>query len=272
MGFLSEYVTALKQIRPRLDTYNRFGINLYLAGVCETLAKQASLTHAEFKQLLQESVEIMGTRAAQAESFVNRLNSYLDESRYGQMVQSGREAMARKQAGGGDPFASLGMVMEEWNTPKTQKVTSNTIAIVFTDLVGSTDMTSEFGDQMAQDILRAHNSAVRSALGRFSGKEIKHTGDGIMATFDHVPDAVAGMIDVSAGRARPQRGAAAHSAAHSDRHQRGRADQRRKRLLRSGRDHRGAGLRQGRHGPDSRLAGGPGYVRGHRPDLCRSRQ
>jgi adenylate cyclase len=196
MGFLSEYVTALKQIRPRLDTYNRFGINLYLAGVCETLAKQASLTHAEFKQLLQESVEIMGTRAAQAESFVTRLNSYLEEDRYGQMVQCGREAMARKQAGGADPFANLGMVVEEWNTPKTQKVSSNTIAIVFTDLVGSTDMTSEFGDQMAQDILRAHNSAVRSALGRFSGKEIKHTGDGIMATFDHVPDAVAGMIDV----------------------------------------------------------------------------
>jgi len=196
MDFLGGYVTALKTIRPRLDTYNRFGINLYLAGVCEVLAQNVGLTREEFQRLLREAVEIMGTRPAQAASFVRGLQGYLEENRYSQMVQSGREAMSRAAAGSGDPFASLGMVVEDWNTPKTQKLTGSTIAIVFTDMVGSTDLTSEHGDQIAQDILRAHNSAVRSALGRFAGKEIKHTGDGIMATFDHVPDAVAGMIDV----------------------------------------------------------------------------
>ncbi len=195
MDFLSGYVGALKTIRPRLDTYNRFGINLYLAGACQVLARKIGLSRDEFQRLLQEAVEIMGTRPAQAASFVRRLDSYLEESRYSRMVQSGREAMNRAGAGGSDPFASLGMVVEDWNTPKIQKVTASTIAIVFTDMVGSTDLTSEHGDQIAQDILRAHNSAVRSALGRFAGKEIKHTGDGIMATFDQVPDAVAGMID-----------------------------------------------------------------------------
>ncbi|MBB4315144.1 adenylate/guanylate cyclase domain-containing protein [Roseospira marina] len=195
-AFLSRYVPALKSVRPRIDTYNRFGINLYLAGVCEIIAQDHGLTYGEFERLLRETVEIMGTRPPQASSFVDRLRTYLAEDRYAEMVQHGREAMTLQRTGAAEPFASLGMVVEDWNTPKTQKVTGSTIAIVFTDIVGSTDMTSEYGDIKAQQILRAHNAAVRAALARFSGREIKHTGDGIMATFEHVPDAVWGMIDV----------------------------------------------------------------------------
>ena len=194
--FLGGYVSALKDIRPRLDTYNRFGINLYLAGVCEILARDKGLTYPEFQRLLRDTVEIMGTRSALADSFVSKLKNYLAEDRYSQMVQHGREAMTVLLSGTARPFDNLGMVVEDWNTPKTQKISGSTIAIVFTDMVGSTDLTSEHGDEKAQQILRAHNSAVRSALGRFGGREIKHTGDGIMATFEHVPDAVWGMIDV----------------------------------------------------------------------------
>jgi len=196
MAFLGTYVGALKAVRPKLDTFNRFGINLYLAGVCGVIAKTQGLNDAEFEHLLRETVEIMGTRKAQAASFVARLKSYLEEPRYSEMVQHGREAMLLQRKGGPESFDNLGMVIEDWNTPKTQKITGSTIAIVFTDIVGSTDMTSKYGDVKAQQILRAHNAAVRAALARFSGREIKHTGDGIMATFEHVPDAVWGMIDV----------------------------------------------------------------------------
>ncbi len=200
MAFLSAYVAALKNLRPKLDPYNRFGINLYLAGVCEVVAHTQSLSQEEVYQLLRETVEVMGTHATQAASFVERLDSYLVEDRYAQMVRCGREAMtlyqSEHQSGADTAFASLGMVLEDWNTPKTQKISGSTIAIVFTDMVGSTDLTSEHGDVKAQQILRAHNAAVRSALARFNGREIKHTGDGIMATFEHIPDAVWSMIDV----------------------------------------------------------------------------
>ena len=195
MVFLSAYVAALKDQHPKLDTYNRFGINLYLAGACEAVARAAHFNPAEFHRLLRETVEVMGTHAAQATSFVERLDTYLAEDRYAQMVRCGREAMILHQSGTDNAFATLGMVLEDWNTPRTQKITGSTIAIVFTDMVGSTDLTSEHGDIKAQQILRAHNAAVRSALARFNGREVKHTGDGIMATFEHVPDAVWGMID-----------------------------------------------------------------------------
>ncbi len=55
--------------------------------------------------------------------------------------------------------------------------------ILFTDMVDSTATTQRMGDAGAQDLVRAHNAVVRDSLRAFGGVEIKHTGDGIMATF-----------------------------------------------------------------------------------------
>jgi class 3 adenylate cyclase len=55
--------------------------------------------------------------------------------------------------------------------------------ILFTDLAASTALTQRLGDAQAQDLLRAHNAIVREALQAHGGHEIKHTGDGIMASF-----------------------------------------------------------------------------------------
>ena len=63
-------------------------------------------------------------------------------------------------------------------------------AILFTDIVGSTEMTARLGDRMAAELVRAHDAVVRRCLGRVSGREVKHTGDGIMAAFAYTPAAV----------------------------------------------------------------------------------
>jgi class 3 adenylate cyclase/pimeloyl-ACP methyl ester carboxylesterase len=55
--------------------------------------------------------------------------------------------------------------------------------ILFTDIEGSTTLTQRLGDAKAQEVLRTHNSIVRDALKAHNGSEIKHTGDGIMASF-----------------------------------------------------------------------------------------
>ncbi len=62
--------------------------------------------------------------------------------------------------------------------------------ILFTDIVGSTDMTSRVGDRMAAELVRAHDGIVRRSLDHFIGREVKHTGDGIMATFESSRSAV----------------------------------------------------------------------------------
>lgn len=63
-------------------------------------------------------------------------------------------------------------------------------AIVFTDLCGSVEQTARLGDDAHLELLRAHNRIVREALGAHDGHEVKHTGDGIMATFTSVASAV----------------------------------------------------------------------------------
>ncbi|UCH86816.1 MAG: adenylate/guanylate cyclase domain-containing protein [Dehalococcoidia bacterium] len=60
---------------------------------------------------------------------------------------------------------------------------SGLVTILFTDVEGSTTLTQRLGDAKAQEVLRTHNRIVRGALKAHSGSEIKHTGDGIMASF-----------------------------------------------------------------------------------------
>jgi class 3 adenylate cyclase len=55
--------------------------------------------------------------------------------------------------------------------------------ILFTDIVGSTSLTQELGDEAAMEMLQVHDRIVREALAANAGREIKHTGDGIMASF-----------------------------------------------------------------------------------------
>lgn len=63
-------------------------------------------------------------------------------------------------------------------------------SILFTDIVGSTEMTSRFGDDAAIAMLGVHDKIVRTAVGANNGREVKHTGDGIMAAFNSAAGAV----------------------------------------------------------------------------------
>lgn len=63
-------------------------------------------------------------------------------------------------------------------------------AIMFTDIEGSTAISNELGDDAGLDVVRAHDSIVRGCLAETGGREIKHTGDGILASFTSVTGAV----------------------------------------------------------------------------------
>jgi class 3 adenylate cyclase len=56
--------------------------------------------------------------------------------------------------------------------------------VLFTDIVGSTELAARLGDRRWRDLLDAHHAAVRSELSRFRGREVKTAGDGFLATFD----------------------------------------------------------------------------------------
>lgn len=84
--------------------------------------------------------------------------------------------------------AFLGRVSDPASTdPKAEMSIGPALrAIMFTDIVDSTGMTGRLGDAGMVEMVRAHDAIVRRALKEKGGREVKHTGDGIMASFDDV--------------------------------------------------------------------------------------
>lgn len=56
--------------------------------------------------------------------------------------------------------------------------------VLFTDIVGSTDLAAEIGDDRWLELRALHDEVVRRNLAAFRGREIETTGDGFLATFD----------------------------------------------------------------------------------------
>jgi class 3 adenylate cyclase/pimeloyl-ACP methyl ester carboxylesterase len=63
-------------------------------------------------------------------------------------------------------------------------------SILFTDLVGHTEMMSRLGDDKGREVLREHERITREVLKQHGGTEVKTMGDGFMASFGSVTKAV----------------------------------------------------------------------------------
>ncbi len=57
------------------------------------------------------------------------------------------------------------------------------VTVLFTDLVGSTELASSLTPEAADSLRRAHFSALRKAIASTGGTEVKNLGDGIMVVF-----------------------------------------------------------------------------------------
>ena len=79
------------------------------------------------------------------------------------------------------------------------EITSAFRTIVFTDLEDSTKLAEELEPQAYIALLKEHDGIIRRALVSSHGREVKHTGDGIMASFEEVEDALCFAIAVEAG-------------------------------------------------------------------------
>ncbi len=64
------------------------------------------------------------------------------------------------------------------------------LTILFTDLVGSTELFDRLGDNKADDVRREHFTAIRQVIADHGGDEVKSTGDGLMVGFASAAAAV----------------------------------------------------------------------------------
>ncbi len=97
----------------------------------------------------------------------------------------------------------LGAEVRERPAPAAA-ASSGLATVLFTDMEGSTTLTQRLGDARAQEVLRSHNAILREALKAHAGSEIKHTGDGIMASFPSASGALECAVAI-------QRAFAAHN-------------------------------------------------------------
>jgi len=197
MDFLSESLKKASSDSKKMDNFNKFGVNLFLAGACETLAEKRSLDMRSRSKVLADSVRVMGFKKSHAGTFADKYEEYLlQDPRYMQMFQAGRNAMNTHFQDPDESPKHLETAMGEWNQPKKKEASTGPITVLFTDIAGSTAMTQALGDAGAQEVVRIHNRIVRAALTTYNGREVKHTGDGIMASFSKVTDGVDASIQM----------------------------------------------------------------------------
>lgn len=219
----------------KLDPLMTFGCHLYFAGAAEVLCQVRGLPPAVLAKVLEPCVIAMGRKPEQARSFVERYDEYLLEPSYNEMFRVGREAMeayvvderkAAKQNEGDEEGDEAGTAaaqaptsddwenetdigifllhaLEDFATPASRKekkkADGGTMAVMFTYIVGLGDVTQEHGEGVGRRIAGVHDTVVRQAIRDENGREIKHTGEGIMAAFDASGDAVAAAITMQRG-------------------------------------------------------------------------
>jgi class 3 adenylate cyclase len=102
--------------------------------------------------------------------------------------------------GGGEIDSAGGVFL-----PGAQKRDSGIRTVLFTDIVNSTSLTQSIGDEKAMEFLGVHDAIVRDALTATRGREVKHTGDGIMASFASAASAVRCATQIQREVARRER-------------------------------------------------------------------
>ena len=75
---------------------------------------------------------------------------------------------------------------------------TGTVTLMFTDIVGSTQLAEQLGPEKAEALRRAHFTLLRELVAMHGGHEVKSLGDGLMVAFASAADAVSCALAVQA--------------------------------------------------------------------------
>lgn len=74
--------------------------------------------------------------------------------------------------------------------------TSGLVTILFTDVVGSTEINSALGDHAADELRRLHFDDLNEAIAATNGTLVKTIGDAVMASYSSAADALHGAVEM----------------------------------------------------------------------------
>jgi class 3 adenylate cyclase len=199
-AFISGSMRAIRKNVPNLDAYHKFGVNLYVAGACDACSEKNALQQKDGRAVLRDCITALGANKGMADTFCKNVDNYILEPKYKDMYGAGRQSMASYIEDETSINVSVSKALESWSEKPAagpQGTAGKKLhALMFTDIVNSTQKTQELGDHGAQQMVHIHNQIVRTALINNYGKEVKHMGDGIMAVFPSSASSVEAAIEI----------------------------------------------------------------------------
>jgi len=85
----------------------------------------------------------------------------------------------------GDAETILGEIEAFVTGERSGAVPNQVLAsLLFTDIVSSTDKAAKLGDRDWIALLKTHDGVIKAEVARYGGREVKHTGDGTLSTFE----------------------------------------------------------------------------------------
>jgi class 3 adenylate cyclase len=168
----------------KLDAHGWFGCHLFFAGLASQEGQRLGWPLLTVRQIIALAMTAALSDPRSASRFAARYDEYLTEPRYLEMFSRGSYAAMRRTDTDPSAAQALRLALDDWHRKQETGAASGHVAVMFTDIVGSTEFTTLHGDAKHYEMVQAHDRVVRAALQEFSGREIKHTGDGIMAAFD----------------------------------------------------------------------------------------
>ncbi|MBM3554616.1 MAG: adenylate/guanylate cyclase domain-containing protein, partial [Alphaproteobacteria bacterium] len=192
---LTYVVSTAKIAAGNLDGNVRFGCHLFLAGATDGAVAVRRLPQPVVPKAIAECVKVFATKPEQAKKFAGNYDEYLLDARCRKMFMAGREAINLYEDRKEKPGPLLARAIDEWKS-HGKGGEEGVVGVMFTDMVGSTEFTQTYGDSESQRLVHAHNEIVRRALAAHDGREIKHTGDGIMASFVRPASAARAAADI----------------------------------------------------------------------------
>jgi len=191
MKFIASAVAVLDQ--NTLNMFNKFGICLYISGASNFLCHKERLPTEDATTVLSTALFAVGLSHARAAQFSAEHEAYLlENAKNMQMFQAGREAMIGYLGGGVTNDHNLVAALKAWSDQKLSpdQDKRRPLTLMFTDIVGSSALAEERGNEFAMKVVRVHNMIVKSTISHYGGQYIKHTGDGILAAYDDAQMAV----------------------------------------------------------------------------------
>jgi class 3 adenylate cyclase len=189
----------------KLSQTDVFACYLFFAGAAEEQARRQQRPQNEFRRVIATVLRNVAKSDEDARRFALHYEEYLADPRQAKVFAQGRDGYIAWAKGSGSP-ESLARTLEEWRTLPEAKPAApgaadaasdkDLITVMFTDIVGSTEHSATYGDELHMQLIAAHDRIVRGAIGAFKGVEIKHLGDGIMASFSTVQDGVRAALRI----------------------------------------------------------------------------